>query len=219
MGKSPEDLQHSLHLLYAYCEQWGLDVNCDKTKVMVFRKRGPTRANETWSFNGQNIEVVNDFNYLGVVFNYTGSFVLNNQALSGKGLKAMNVLLMNIRKHNIPPKCMGQLFDAFVSSTLNYACEVWGFSKSKELERIQLKFCKSILGVKASTSNAGIYGEMARYPLYIQRYVRIVKYWGKLLNTDNCILKAMYLSSVKEANNGKINWVSKLKDMLNSFEF
>ncbi len=69
---------------------------------MVFRKRGPVKQNETWTYNGGHIEVVNDFNYLGVVFNYTGSFVLNNQTLSGKGLKAMNTLLVNIRKITYP---------------------------------------------------------------------------------------------------------------------
>ncbi len=127
IGKSVEDLQNSLNLLHNYCGKWGLEVNCDKTKIMVFRKRGPARANETFTYNGQIVEVVNDFNYLGTVFNYTGSFVLNNLALSGKGLKAMNVLLMNVKKHKIPPKCLGQLFDVFVSSTLNYACEDWGF--------------------------------------------------------------------------------------------
>ncbi len=58
--------------------------------------------------------------------------------------------------------------------------------------------------MKASTSNAGVYGELARYPLYVQRYVRIVKYWCKLLNTTNCI----------DAENGKTNWVAKLKDLL-----
>ncbi len=219
IGKSPEELQHSLDLLHEYCGKWGLEVNTDKTKIVVFRKRGRTRDNETWLYDGTNIDVVNDFSYLGVVLNYTGSFVLNNLTLSGKGLKALHVLLINIRKHNVPPKYMGQLFDAFVSSTLNYACEIWGYSKSKELERIHLKFCKTILGVKTSTSNAGIYGELGRFPLYIQRYTRIVKYWGKLLSTDNCILHAIYQAAVTQANAGKCNWVSRCKALLYSFGF
>ncbi len=87
---------------------------------------------------------------------------------------------------------MCQLFDAFVASTINYACEVWGATKSKELERLHLKFLKAILGVKLSTSNAAVYGELARYPIYIQRYVRIIKYWFKIIRTDNCILKVLY---------------------------
>ena len=37
-----------------------------------------------------------------------------------------------------------------------------------------------------------VYGETGRYPLYINRYVRMVKYWGNVLKTDNIIMKTMY---------------------------
>ena len=40
LGNSPEDLQNSLNMLHSYCIDWGLEVNCSKTKVVVFRKRG-----------------------------------------------------------------------------------------------------------------------------------------------------------------------------------
>ncbi len=92
---------------------------------------------------------MDDFNYLGVMFNFTGSFSMNQQTLSGKALKAMNIILANIRKYDFSPKIMCQLFDAFVSSILSYGSEVCGMTKSKEIERIHLKFCKTILGVKS----------------------------------------------------------------------
>ncbi len=101
----------------------------------------------------------------------------------------MGVLIQNIKKYDLSPKTMCQLFDAFVSSTINYACEVWGATKSKELERIHLKFCKCILGVKISTSNAAVYGDLGRYPLYINRYVRILKYWFKIIQTEKLHIK------------------------------
>ena len=68
------------------------------------------------------------------------------------------------------------LFDAFVSSILMYSCDVWGDSKFKEVERMHIRFCKRILNVKLSTSIVGIYGELGRYPLYINQYIHIVKY-------------------------------------------
>jgi hypothetical protein len=40
-----------------------------------------------WYYDNVPLEVVNDLNYLGIVFNYTGSFVLNNQCIAGKSLK------------------------------------------------------------------------------------------------------------------------------------
>ena len=75
-----------------------MTVNTQKTKIVVFRKRGQIREGESWTFKNENIEVVNDFNYLGIVFNYTGTFILNQETLAGKGLKALNVLLANTCK-------------------------------------------------------------------------------------------------------------------------
>ena len=43
LGKSPSDLQNSINLLHKYCKIWGLEVNIEKTKIVVFRKRGPPK--------------------------------------------------------------------------------------------------------------------------------------------------------------------------------
>ena len=219
VGNSPEDLQNSLNLLFKYCSDWGLTVNIQKTKIVVFRKRGQIREGESWTYNDEHIEVVNDFNYLGIVFNYTGTFVLNQETLAGKGLKALNVLLANTRKYEFNIKTLCQLFDSFVGSILSYGCEVWGFTKSKELERIHLKFCKLILKVKTSTSNAGIYGELGRYPLYLFRYVRIIRYWCKLIHTNNIVMSVVYKSAVDDTSKGLKNWVGNVKSLLEEFGF
>ena len=173
IGNSKENLQHSFDLLYAYCSKWGLEVNISKTKIIVFRERGRVKENEKWYHNHNEIEVVDKFNYLGVVLNYTGSFSLNNQYAVGKALKAMHVLYSNISKHFVNPKISLELFDAFVNPIINFGCQIWGFTKSKELERIRLKFCKMVLGVKQSTCNAAVYGELGRYPLYINILLKI----------------------------------------------
>ena len=111
------------------------------------------------------------------------------------------------------------MFDAFVASILNYSCEVWGLTKSKEIERIHLKFCKYILGVKVRSSNVGIYGELGRYPLYINRFVRAVKYWLKLSSTQNIILNVVYNDMLLNCEKGKHNWLFKIKTLLSSHGF
>ena len=186
---------------------------------MVFRKRGALRQNESWYYNNIQLDIVSDFVYLGATFNSSGSFATNHQTIIGKGLKAMNVLFNNTSQFDLSPKTLCQLFDAFVGSILNYACETWGYSKSKDIERIHLKFCKRILNVKLTTSNAGVYGELGRYPLYISRYNRIIKYWLKLIKTDNCILKAIYNVSLFDCLNGKKNWSYYVKTILYKYGF
>ena len=218
-GKTPLDLQNNLNLLNSYCDEWGLTVNTDKTKVLVFRKRGKLSPNEVWYYAGKQLETVDDFNYLGAVFNYNGSFSLNQEYLAAKALKALNVLLYNCKKLDMKPHILCKLFDSFVGSILGYASETWGYTKSKEIERIYLKFCKRLLRVKHKTCSDGVYGELGRYPLYIQRYVRMIKYWCKLITTENILLKTIYNDALKDCNKGLKNWVYNIKKLLDDFGF
>ena len=188
VGTSFEDIQCSLNRLNEYCDQWGLAVNVAKTKIVVFRKRGPTKDTEVWFYKNEKLEIVKDFNYMGVIFNFTGSFTLHNQYVIGKALRASGVLLSNLYKVEVNPTIALELFDTFVGSILSYGCQIWGFNKCKCIERIQLKFCKSLLGVKSATCSTAVYCELGRMPLYINRYLCIIKYWLKQTSTDNIIL-------------------------------
>jgi len=84
IGKTPTEIQNHLDDLSIYCNHLGVHVNTVKTKSMVFHKRCGLLPCERWNYNGQIIEAVNDFNYLRVVLNYTGSFNLNQEYSVGK---------------------------------------------------------------------------------------------------------------------------------------
>ena len=219
LAESLNDLPKSLDNLCLYCDEWGLEVNTDKTKIMDFRNRGILKNNESWTYKNIAIEAANDFNYLGCTFNYTGSFTLNNQTLYGKGLKAMNVLISNLKRYNTSPRVALQLFDAFVSPILYYSCEVSGFSRADILEKLHLRFCKSVLGVRQSTCNAAVYGELGRYPLYINRYVRIVKYFFNLIRNENIILSTITNDAICKNNLGPSSWFLNVKNLLSIHGF
>ena len=61
------------------------------------------------------------------MFQYTGSFTLNQELLAGKGLKAMNYLLYNLKKYPYNPKNCCQLFESFINPVSSYACEIGDF--------------------------------------------------------------------------------------------
>ena len=40
LATSIDELQNQLDTILTHCEKWGIKVNVDKTKIVVFRKRG-----------------------------------------------------------------------------------------------------------------------------------------------------------------------------------
>ena len=68
---------------------------------------------------------------------------------------------------------------------LLYGAEVWGLMSGNAIECAHLFALKRLLGVNRRTPNAFVYGEYARYPIYIDAYTRCIKYWLKLVSMNN----------------------------------
>ena len=145
-ANSPDELQRCLDLLSNYCNIWKLTVNVSKTKVMVFRNGGILPRDLAFYYNGEILEIVKEFKYLGLVFTTGGSFAAAQSALSGQAQKAIFKLNRYLYKFTyISPKHKLELFDKLIASILNYSSEVWGFIQANSIERVHLQFCKKII--------------------------------------------------------------------------
>ena len=94
-------------------------------------------------------------------------FKLAKQKNIEKATKAMYEVIRRVKRHDLSIECLLDLFDKIVKPILLYGCEVWGFSDNYVIEKNHLKFCKLILHLKQSTPYFMIYGELGRFPLYI----------------------------------------------------
>ena len=116
-----------------------------------------------------------------------------------------------------------KLFDCLVGSVLSYACEVWGVHGAADIERIHTRFCRSLLGVKKSTNLSALYCELGRKPLIVFRRIRILKYWSKIIHTDNDLLKGIYSMLFNDTNNNITyngnNWAFQVKSLLDNLGF
>ena len=222
-SKNAEELQVGLDVLVNYCNRWKLKVNVEKTKVMVLRKGGILPRNLTFYYNGQQLEIANKFRYLGVVFTAGGSFSECQNTLAGQAQKAIFQLNKYLYKFTfLSPRQKLELFDKLILPILNYGGEVWGFSQANVIERVHLQFCKRLLGVKKTTQNDFIYGELGRTSCNIKRYLLIIKYWFKiLLSEDVKYIKLVYNMMLDdlELNPNKTNWASLLRHLLFSMGF
>ena len=77
-----------------------------------------------------------------------------------------------------------KLFDALVGSVLNYGSEIWGGHEAKDVELIHDNFCRKVLCVRQSTYLNGIYGELGRVPMSVIRKINMLRYWSKILRSE-----------------------------------
>jgi hypothetical protein len=121
LAESAEDLQVQLNAFGEYCDNW---------KIMVF---GKLRQNLKFTYENVDIEIVKQFNYLGVIFTKTCNFDVTKKHLSDKALKAMYEVLKMGRLYKLSVKIQLDLFDKMIKPILLYGCEVWGFGKNEVL--------------------------------------------------------------------------------------
>ena len=98
--------------------------------------------------NGENISIVDKFLYLGMLINYNGKFNDTQKQLSLQGRKAMFSWKSKTNEMYLNTETMLSLFDTYVGSVLNYGYEIWNFHNGKDVEKVQLQYLKTLLGVK-----------------------------------------------------------------------
>ena len=177
VSESVEGLQDSLDLLYDYCNTWKLTVNMKKSSVLTCKPGGRTRMDEVWFWGEQILDTCTEYKYLGITFTCGGITNTCLNVLNDQAKKSLCSLLSGMRSIGVfPPAAALRVFHTSITPILHYSCEVWGYLPGDNLQITLNRFCTNILGVKLSSSNAAVAGELGQYPLIIDRKVRMLKY-------------------------------------------
>jgi len=214
-------LQTQLNSLYSASVRLHLKVNMNKSNIVVFRKGGHLAARERWFFGGQKMDVVNAYKYLGIYFSTKLSFNFACQDLVSRAKRAVFCILSNLYKFNkMSMPIFIKLFDSQVQPIVQYGAEVWGFMQGSTVEKVHLFAMKRFLGVDRRTPNDLIYGEFGRYPIYLNSYIRCIRYWLKLTRMSESRLpfkayKMLYILDSK----GKNTWATNIRLCLCQYGF
>jgi hypothetical protein len=154
LSTDPCAIQKALDNLYDWCMQNLIYVNTSKSKIMIFRNGGRAPAN-TFFYNGEALEIVKHFPYLGVIFQQTGScFTQHITNRSSMAIFAMN----SIKKpFSLSINTAIKLFDLKIAPTATYAIEVlWNYLTSanfEQLESVKATFLKRMLCLSKFSSS------------------------------------------------------------------
>ena len=217
----PVHLQESLNAMYEYSVKWKLNINTSKTKIICF-SRGKIRNIPSFHIGECKVEVVDEFPYLGIQFNYNSKFSKARKAIREKASRAMFSLLSKSRRLSLPIGIQLHLFDSQVVPVLLYGCEIWSHENCEDIEKLHLRYCKYILSLNRTTCSNMLYGELGRFPLAILMKVRSVTFWLRLVSGIKTkfssilyqLLYKMYIHNIF-----KSPWLENIYSVLNETGF
>ena len=232
ISDSPIGLQNSLNDLLQYCDEWKLEVNLKKTKIIAFHHRKNLKSN--FYLGNDVIEQVDQYEYLGVIFHKNGNFTVAWKNLYCKAMRAYFSLRKNFNIYNqVQVKTLTSLFDTFIVPVLTYCSEIWGaflspntrgkatftknlFNDSQPLEKLHIRFCKQVLGIHSKGSNYGCRSELGRIPLSINIYCTLLKYWFRLVSSEsNTVIYKALLANNMLFHRNRSCWLTTVDFLLN----
>ena len=204
LSESECGLQSCLTKLHSYTKRWKLKINLKKSKILIFGTQSQRRLHSLskWYVGQDQLGWVDEYNYLGITFHFSGGFKLAQKLLYNKALRAYHSIFKSFSNiDNVPVKVLLKLFPSLVVPVLLYGCEVWGvyllgktanidnfkrklFKTASNIEKLHLKFCKRILGVHSKSTNSAVHAELGRVPMIVQISSLIVKYWLRITNPE-----------------------------------
>ncbi len=179
-GETPLKLQKSINEFYDYCNTWKLNVNLSKTKILIFGSCSSKKAKDSFFFGNNAIEIVDSYVYLGINFHRNRRLLFAMRNLATSATKAMFALLKRSRNINLALDSLLKAFDVLIAPILMYGSEIWGYENLEIIEKVHLKFLKLACGLRQSTPNFMVYGELGRFPLAIAITKRLIHFWLKL---------------------------------------
>lgn len=120
ISESATGLQKSLDKLHCYTKKCCLEVNLDKTKIMVFYKK---KEPKQFNLGPSRINKCKNYKYLGTIISKSGTFKLNEVNLKKKGLRASFLITQTIGQYAKPSTSIN-LFENIIEPILTYNCEI-----------------------------------------------------------------------------------------------
>ena len=117
-SNNEHNFKECLNEFSEYCKFWKLNINYNKTEIVVFNSRN--NSNYTFKKGEHTIQFTNKYKYLGVILLKSGSFLNASKHLAEQAIKAMQLLFIRANNLDFPIDLQFKLFDYTVMPILTY---------------------------------------------------------------------------------------------------
>ncbi|KAI5751137.1 hypothetical protein M8J77_004668 [Diaphorina citri] len=147
MAETEEELQNMLEKVSKVGQDLGMKINIGKTKVMKISKN---ESNINIKLEGQQLEQITSFKYLGAIVNSNGSSTEEIKSRTGMAKSSYKKVRNLLTARKIPVSLRVRFAKCYVWSVLLYGCESWIIRRREEkyLESFEMWLWRRMEGVK-----------------------------------------------------------------------
>lgn len=144
--------QRHLDDIAGFLHKWKLQLNANKTQMIIFTTRRRAEDKQPLQINGTNIEETNVLKYLGATLDKRLNFNKHIEEVNKQTIVARTTIglyIDHITPLNIKLKI--QLYRAYVQSIIIYAAPVWSSTNKRNINSLQAQenHClRKILGLQ-----------------------------------------------------------------------
>ena len=180
---SAEDLKKSMKIATNWGKQWRCSFNRDKSQVVVFGQR--KKREHDWRLGDEKIDQVEGYKYLGLDIKGNLRWKVQRERLVKKARRNMAIAwAMGIQSGHLSVAAAVLVWKTLVRPIVDYGAEIWGDERWEDLDKLQRDMGKRILGLKGSTNNEVVLGELGWWPMKARRDMLRLRYWRKLIVMD-----------------------------------
>lgn len=197
-----EILQTILNIISQWCLENELQVNPEKTKMIIFTKRRNLDGIIIPKINGISIKIVNQVKYLGIILDSKLSWIPNIESRIEKA----TIALWQCRKAygkswGLSPKVIHWLYTSVIRPILMYGSFLWNHLCNKrriqdKLNKFQRLACKAITGAWYSTPLAALETMLNLTPLHILIRTEAITTLNRIQKVESCHLRNLQHSMI-----------------------
>lgn len=161
-------LQSMINKLRRYCDMWNLEINMEKSEIMIMKQGGGrVSRTERWKYGNVDIRIVKKYKYLGIELTPSLNF---EQHFKNK-VTTVKFAINECWRQFVENKFVDwsskvNFFNSTFRSMLCYNAEVWGIDYYETIELAQRYFIKRCLGLPKYTPNYALSVECGLKELY-----------------------------------------------------
>ncbi len=158
-----------------------LSLNAKKTKCMIFHMPQKRLPPVHFEIDGTNIEVVENFNFLGIIINKQLNWNSHIEYISGK--ISITIGVLNRIKHQVPLEVLVTVYNTLLLSHINYGILLWGHI-SKRIHKLQKKALRIITLSKYNAHTEPLFKQLNLLKVFDIHKLNKLKFYFKFINNE-----------------------------------